>query len=404
MAHTRKGRDLTERHRVSQAVLSGSIVDLIRALFLSTMRVDDLDGSSQKFIEQAVPLILEHRETSRQVAVDYLEKFRDAELTGLVDDSDLKPDPAQDPHATDVEDLRILRDRNREDYDDLDLDSDLDDLELAREIARDMHSSGAATVKKRIRDTTDTPEESVRKTSLTVAFKAQNKTAAGGRNVLNREVAMGQGAVGYCRVPDADPCPFCAMLASRGAVYRSDAFATANGLFSGDGRFKVHDGCDCTLEPIYGRKVTDLPPQVQELVEEWADIASGQNDPFAHWRRWRTSGTKPGDEQAGSLGTDDTVTVTSARQYGRETRRQKREQSGKSGRKQIADIDSRDELARTLQGMVIRRSGLEAELADLETRGQTVDEPGPAAAIAQQLERLNRQIDHAQKKLVKMDS
>lgn len=47
----------------------------------------------------------------------------------------------------------------------------------------------------------------------------------------------------FARVPNGDTCPFCLMLASRGAVYLSEKSA------GGDGR-RFHGKCDCTVEPI----------------------------------------------------------------------------------------------------------------------------------------------------------
>ena len=49
--------------------------------------------------------------------------------------------------------------------------------------------------------------------------------------------------------------------------------------------------------------------------------------------------------------------------------------------------------------MYVRRAGLERELAELEARGQTPNQPGPAQAIEVQLKRLNKNIDHANRRL-----
>lgn len=388
MAHTKRGRELTESHRRGQAAISLSLVDIIRDLFLSMLDPGDIDRSSAQFVRKALPVVLEARSLSNDVATTYLENFRQVELEALVDSEDLAGDPA-DTLTVPRERLRLWA-VNPEEYTDVDLDSDLADIESSADIVRQLHSAGAARTKKRIARGVE-PQEALETSASAVATTSQRLVAEGGRRPLAREVSQGRnGAVGYARVMDADPCPFCAMLASRGAVYRSDAFESSAALFSGDGKFKVHDGCGCTLEPIYGRRVTDLPPGSAELAKEWADVAAGQPDPFAYWRRWRDSGTKPGEERDGSMGADGKGNA-SAPQHGRKRAKPK-------GRRQVSDM-TREELQQSLKGMYIRRAGLETELADLESRGQSVKEPGPAQAIQAQLDRLERNISHAKRRL-----
>jgi hypothetical protein len=68
--------------------------------------------------------------------------------------------------------------------------------------------------------------------------------------------------VAYRRVPDADPCYFCALLASRGFVYRSRTSAGDTEVIQG-----WHDACACTSQPLYrGQVVPELDP-VTELAE-----------------------------------------------------------------------------------------------------------------------------------------
>lgn len=388
MAHTKRGRDMTESHRRDQATISLSLVDVIRDLFLSMMDPGDIDRTSALFIRKALPVVLEYRSLSNETATKYLEQFRQVELEALVDSAELAGDPA-DPLTIPTERLKLWT-TDPEEYTDVDLDSDLADIESAPDIVRQLHSAGAARTKKRIAKGDD-PAEAIKSSAGAVAATSTRLVAEGGRRPLAREVAQGRnGAIGHARVPDANPCPFCAMLASRGAVYRSDAFESSAALFSGDGKFKVHDGCGCTLEPIYGRRITDLPPGSAELAQEWADVASGQPDPFAYWRRWRVSGTRPGEESAGAMGADGKGNA-SAPQHGRKRATPK-------GRPQVSEM-TREELQKALKGMYIRRAGLETELADLESRGQSVTEPGPAQAIQAQLDRVERTIKHAKRRL-----
>jgi len=65
----------------------------------------------------------------------------------------------------------------------------------------------------------------------------------GGRLTVAATTGRDRKAIGWRRVTDGNPCAFCAMLASRGPVYR-DA-AAADGL-------KYHAHCGCGAEPVYG--------------------------------------------------------------------------------------------------------------------------------------------------------
>ena len=390
MAHTSAGRELTEANRVAQTTITAAVVEAIRALFLGVVKLDDLDGSGAEFVRQALPIVLAGRDMAYDTATEYLEAFRRVELRGLIDHSELAPED-NDRYAIDVDLLEEYTDPAA--VVDWGGHDPVDDLIPPRKVATELHTSGVAVAKARIAK--GVPEaEAKQKAADAVAAKVVRHVADGGRAPLAAEVRTGnRGAVGYARVVDNDTCPFCAMLASRGAVYRSDAFTGSNDLFAGDGGFKVHDGCECTLEPVYGRSVTDLPPGSAELAKEWAEVAAGRKDPFGYWRRYKESGTLPGEER-GSADTDKVA--ASAPQHGRDKMRKGRK---RKGRKQISEIDSRVELEKTLKGMYVRRAGLERELAELEARGQTPNQPGPAQAIEVQLKRLNKNIDHANRRL-----
>lgn len=385
MAHTAAGKGATEAHRRDQARLSASVVDIIRDIFLDTFRTNDIDGSSREFVRAALPVVLESRTLSHDMAQTYLDTFRRAELRGLVDHSSLQGN-LEDPLTVDPDIIQDWVDADMVTEDALDL------LPEPDQVAVSLYSSSAAVAKREIGK--GRSEDQARDTAKNaVAAKAQKLVADGGRAPLEKEVNQKRyGAVGYARVVDPDPCPFCAMLASRGAVYRTDSFNSSNSLFTGDGRFKVHDGCGCLLEPVYGRRLKDLPPNSAKYAKEWAEYASGQPDPFSAWSRWIESGTKPGEER----GNAQSGTAGSAPQYGRA--KDKANGQKKSRRKALTEMD-REELSRTLRGMYVRRAGMEKQLAELEAAGQSVREPGPAAQIDRKLDRINQQIKTAQRRL-----
>lgn len=387
MAHTEQGAQLTASHQAAQVSLSTSLVEAIRDMFLSIFDVNDIDGSSARFIAKALPLVVQSRDLSTELATTYLDAFRKVELSGLVDAADLDPtDPLTVP-------MDILEDMVAEDLleaEDLEnmASSLVESLPSPGQLAKELHSSGAAVAKKKLAAGSDTTE-AVDVAAKAVAAKAVQQVADGGRSPLLEETERGTHAcVGYARVVDDNPCPFCAMLASRGAVYRSDSFEDSNGLFSGDGRFKVHPGCGCTLEPIYGGRITGLPPESKKLMEEWAEIAAGHEDPWGAWRRYKQSGTLPGEERSD---VDTSGASPSAPQYGRKKK-------GPKKRKQIEDMDL-EAVEKTLQGLYVKRAGLERQLGELEARGVSVLEPGPAQAIQTQLEKTERYIQHAKRRI-----
>lgn len=96
----------------------------------------------------------------------------------------------------------------------------------------------------------------------------------GGRNVVQRAVELDEEAIGFARVLNVNPCYFCAMLASRGAVYKLNSFAASNQKFEGEGVAKTHDGCRCGMRPIYS-EADGLDSTAEQLLQQWAEHTKG---------------------------------------------------------------------------------------------------------------------------------
>ncbi len=75
---------------------------------------------------------------------------------------------------------------------------------------------------------------------------AMRATMSGGRQQLIMATDADPSGVGWKRIVDPDPCDFCAMLAGRGAVYRSDTV-----------RFRAHDGCGCGVQPVFEQELSE---------------------------------------------------------------------------------------------------------------------------------------------------
>lgn len=90
--------------------------------------------------------------------------------------------------------------------------------------------------------------------------QAQVDVDAAGRGVVfnagRPERFKNKPILGYARFTQSvNPCYFCALLASQGAVYVSKrSFDASNAKFVGKGRAKVHDHCMCSLRPVFSEK------------------------------------------------------------------------------------------------------------------------------------------------------
>lgn len=98
-------------------------------------------------------------------------------------------------------------------------------------------------------------------------------SASGARLVVNagRETVAGAvqadvAALGFLRVTDGNPCAFCAMLASRGAVYKT---AESAGEVN-----KYHDSCGCVVVPVFTDTPT-LPASSQRYANLWRTSTRG---------------------------------------------------------------------------------------------------------------------------------
>lgn len=367
MARTQRGKRLTEEHRLAQVGLAEALAKFIRAVFGKTFDYYDIDDSSEVFVRRVAPDVARMRERSRELSLDYLREFQAVEAPDA-------PPPIEEP-------------------------GEYEPADAARELLKTTRGVGKSVSHKGY-----SVEEAQAAIEQAVIGKATKIVEDGGRQVIEQEVRRGHGPVGYARVVDADPCPFCAMLASRGIyymgeeipgvqLYRSDAFTASNARFVGDGRFKVHDHCCCTLEPVYmvDGKV-DLPGNGNQLAFEWAEIASGQPDPWKSWQRWRQSGTLPEDYDGpleGKRRRRPPVRGQSTGQRARPTPAKASERKGGT------DADSGWDKARYLEaadGYEKRLQGVRAEIAELKERGQTSDDL-PVMALEHEAKKLVSRID-----------
>jgi hypothetical protein len=104
---------------------------------------------------------------------------------------------------------------------------------------------------------------------------AENLTLDAGRQTVIDAVQADRQAIGWARVPEGAPCAFCALLCTRGAVYRSESSAS----------FQTHDHCRCQPEAVF---VSYEPShQIREWQAQYADATRGTRGSKAAQLAWR---------------------------------------------------------------------------------------------------------------------
>lgn len=83
-----------------------------------------------------------------------------------------------------------------------------------------------------------------------------------GRDTVTGAVRQDRAAKGWARVPEPGACSFCALLATRGAVYKSDTVT-----------FRSHDHCRCHAEPVFG--VYEPSAQIRQWQALYQSIQHG---------------------------------------------------------------------------------------------------------------------------------
>jgi len=130
-------------------------------------------------------------------------------------------------------------------------------------------------------------EAALRSMATQMGGVADRTVRAGDRDVVERTATEGRGVVGWRRRLSGRACGFCAMLASRGAVYVSKASATVASRGT-----RYHDHCHCWAEPLYRRE--QEPAEVRLLQAQWSRVTAGHSGADARrvWRRhWETKAT-----------------------------------------------------------------------------------------------------------------
>jgi hypothetical protein len=222
MALTAAGAQLTAGHYRSQLALRAAI---LRDLVLLWPLFDPTDFATfDAFSALASGVVVGGRRTSAGLALAYLEAFARAEGR--------PPLPLRTPPVL--------------------------DRAVVTEALRATGLVGVLNARR-----AGQPIEAARNNGwVRLAGSATSLVLGGGREAVTDTITATGGAVRWQRVTGPEPCAFCAMLASRGAVFGEDTVD-----------FAAHDHCSCTAEPAYPG--SQLPPTSERLREAWERSTEG---------------------------------------------------------------------------------------------------------------------------------
>lgn len=149
-----------------------------------------------------------------------------------------------------------------------------------------LNATGIATYQRAIRSGR-TEAQAMDTMGVNLSGSATTLALEGGREVVHEAVQEDEEAIGWARVGKEDPCAFCAMLISRGAVYRSEATAGGrkNKNFVGDEMFKFHDHDRCVAVPVFD-PTDPILDRAEALYDQWLQATSGHSNQAARnvWR------------------------------------------------------------------------------------------------------------------------
>ncbi|MFD7705707.1 hypothetical protein [Streptomyces sp. NPDC059786] len=236
-----------QRFRRVQALLAARLAQQVLQVWRELMDPAKVDASWPAVRAALMPLVRQAREQSAALARSaYLDARRDA---GVGDVGFTPKGP-----------LPLLADR----------------LEAALDVTGPVEFKKAIAAGK-------TPQQAIDTAAVRMVGSTQYLALEGGRQTMQRSIDADERATGWARVTDGDPCAWCAMLASRGPVYKSAK--TAGDPRRGGNTY--HDHCACQAWPAF---TLDEPfiGIAEKLYDDWLRETRGHGGKHAvnAFRRW----------------------------------------------------------------------------------------------------------------------
>lgn len=266
---------LAMRHAQDQEAI---VAELALALYplWQMVQFEDLDSSMLLWLPAVLPRIRTAFLQSQRVTAVFTQNVRFASL------------PTEDPLPISVPDVELPRTAlSPGAFDMPDLGGALDEGALAVfDEFPEAHVAESLTIEADFKTKKQMPgprEELMEKALVRSSGEAIRQAVDGSRGVTENIARRDRKALGYARVTDSDPCSFCAILASWGAVYHKDSFKASNAKFRANaGRrgelpagftdvARVHNNCKCTLRPVF-TKASDMDAAAKYWLNAWNKV------------------------------------------------------------------------------------------------------------------------------------
>jgi hypothetical protein len=236
-----------QRFRRTQALLAAQMARQVLRVWRDLMNPAKVDASWPAVRAALVPIVQQAREQSAVLARSaYLDARRAAGV----------PEDGFGPEGP----LRLAIDR----------------LEASLDVTGPVEFKKAIAAGK-------SPQQAMDAAAVRMVGSTQFLALEGGRSVMKQSIDADEMATGWSRVTDNDPCAWCAMLASRGPVYKSAK--TAGDPRQGGNTY--HDHCACQAWPAF---TLDEPfvGLSESLYDDWRRVTAGTGGGNAvnAWRRW----------------------------------------------------------------------------------------------------------------------
>jgi len=236
-----------QRYRRIQALMAARVAQQVLQVWRELINPSKIDQSWPAVRAALIPIVQQARAQSAALArASYMEARRAAGV----------PDEDFDPSGP----LQLAIDR----------------LEASLDVTGPVEFKKAIAAGK-------TPQQALDAAAVRMVGSTQYLALEGGRSVMKKSIEVDERATGWSRVTDSDPCAWCAMLASRGPVYKS-AKTAGDPRQGGD---SYHDHCACQAWPAF----TLDEPFVgigEKLYDDWLRETRGHGGKQAvnAFRRW----------------------------------------------------------------------------------------------------------------------
>lgn len=248
------------------------------------MRFQDLDASTVVWVRSVLPIVEESYFQSQRVASVFAANVRAVELPGADPIPMSLPDVAQPVGVPSSRFNLVVPNPVVPDAGEV---VEFDPFPL-KEAAKSLAIEANALTKQQMPG----PEDGLMDAALKRSSGAAVRHAIDGqRNVTSNLLKFDRKIQGYARFTDGDPCYFCAILASQGAVFGkgsyidSDAkFDAPNGIEYPPGFIpaKVHNNCACSLRPVYTKDRWDS--EAKFYLGQWLDVTKARENRGLSWQ------------------------------------------------------------------------------------------------------------------------